>query len=54
MKRDFIILKDMVQIMFEDRRESTKLHEQLFSMKQEKEEILQRLHDMEMQLHQAQ
>ena len=54
MKRDFIILKDMVQILFEDRRESTKLREQLFSMKEEKEEILQILHDMERQLHQAQ
>ena len=53
MKRDFYILKDMVQILFEDRRESTELREKLFSMKQEKEEILQILHDMEMQLHQA-
>ena len=54
MKRDFIILKDMMQIQFEDRRESTEFCEQLFSMKQEKEEILQILHDMERQLHQAQ
>ena len=37
MKRDLIILKDMVQILFEDRRESTELREQLFAMKQEKE-----------------
>ena len=40
--------------MFEDKRESTELREQLVAMKEEKEEILQRLHDMEMQLHQAQ
>ena len=33
MKHDFIILKDMVQILFEDKQESTKLHEKLFSMK---------------------
>ena len=54
MKRDFYILKDMVQILFEDRKESTRLHEKLVAMKQEKEEIIQRLHEMEMQLHQAQ
>ena len=54
MKRDFIILKDMVQILFEEKIESTELREQLFAMKEEKEEILQILHDMEMQLHQAQ
>lgn len=54
MKREFLILKDMVQILFEDRRESTELCEKLLAMKQEKEEILQRLHDMDLQLHQAQ
>jgi len=54
MKREFLILKDMVQILFEDRRESTELREKLLAMKQEKEEILQRLHDMELQFHQAQ
>ena len=37
MKHDFIILKDMVQILFKDKRESTELREQLFSMKEEKE-----------------
>ena len=40
MKRDFIILKDMVQILFKDKRESTEFREQLFAMKEEKEEIL--------------
>ena len=40
--------------MFEEKRESTELREQLFSMKEEKEEILQKFHDMERQLHQAQ
>ena len=54
MKRDFYMLKDMVQILFEDRRESNELREQLFAMKKEKEEILQRLHEMEMELYQAQ
>ena len=54
MKRDFYILKDMVQIMFEDIRESTALHEKLVAMKEDKEGLLQILHEMEMQLHQAQ
>ena len=54
MKRDFYILNDMVQIMFEDRRESTRLHEQLVAMKEEKEGIIQIMHEMEMQLHQSQ
>ena len=54
MKHEFIIWKDMVRILFEDRRESTEIREKLFAMKEEKEEILQILHDMERQLHQAQ
>ena len=54
MKRDFYILKDMVQILFEDRRESTRLHEKLVAMKQEKEALIQIMHAMEMQLHRAQ
>lgn len=54
MKWDFHILKDMVQILFEDRRERTELREKLFAMKKEKKEILQWLHDIEMHPHQAQ
>lgn len=54
MKRDFHILKDMVQILFEDRRESTRLHEQLVAMKGEKEVLFQIMHEMEIELHQAQ
>ena len=54
MKRDFYILKDMVQILYEDGREITRLREKLVSMKQEKEGLLKRMHEMEMQLHQAQ
>ena len=53
MKPNFYILKDMVQILFEDRKESTSIHEKLVAMKQEKEGIIQRMHEMEMQLHQA-
>ena len=37
MKCDFYMLKYMVQILFEDRRESTRLHEKLVAMKKEKE-----------------
>ena len=37
MKRDFYILKDMVQIMYEYGRESTRIREELIAMKQEKE-----------------
>ena len=53
MKRDFYILKDMVQIMFEDRLESTILNEKLIAMEEVKEGLLQRFHELEMQLHQA-
>ena len=44
----------MVEILYEGRRESTRLREQLIAMKQEKEGILQRMHEMEMQIHHAQ
>ena len=35
-KHNFYVLKDMVQILYEDGKESTRLHEQLVAMKQEK------------------
>ena len=54
MKNEFIKVKDMVQILIEDQRESVKIHAQLLTMKEEKEKFLQRLHDMEKQLLQAQ
>ena len=50
MKNEFIKVNDMVQILIEDQRESVKLHAQFLAMKDEKEAILQRLHDMEKQL----
>ena len=46
-------MKDMVQKMYEDNRESTKLQEQLVAMKKEKQELLQKMHEMETQLHDA-
>ena len=54
MKQDFYILKDMVQILYEDGKESTRLHEKLVYMKQEREGLLQRMNEMEMQIHHAQ
>ena len=54
MKNEFFKVKDMVQILIEDQGESVKLHAQLLAMQEEKEAILQRLHDMELQLLQAQ
>ena len=54
MKNEFIKVKDMVKILIEDQRESVKLHAQLLAMKDEKEEIIQRLHDQEKQLLQSQ
>ena len=54
MKNEFFKVKDMVQILIEDQRESVKLHAQLLAMQEEKEAILQRLHDMELQFLQAQ
>ena len=44
----------MVQILYEDGRDNTRFHEKLVAMKQEKEGILERMHEMEMQLHQDQ
>ena len=48
MKRDFYILKDIVESLYEDIRKSTRINEKLVSIKQEKEGILQRMHEMEM------
>ena len=40
MKQDFYILKDMVQSLYEDGKESTRLHEKFVAMKQAKEGLL--------------
>ena len=39
--------------MYEDRKEETILQEQLMAMKEEKQEILENMHGMEIQLHDA-
>ena len=53
MLQDFHIMKDMVKKLYEDVRESTKLQEQLVAIKKEKQELLQKMHEMEIQLHDA-
>ena len=54
MKQDFYILRDMVQILYEDGSERTIICEKFIDMKQEKEGILQIMHEMDMQLHHVQ
>ena len=47
------IMTDMVQEMYEDKRESIILQEQFIAMKEEKQELLEKMHEMETQLHGA-
>jgi hypothetical protein len=46
-------MRDMVQEMYEDRKESTVLQEKLMAIKEEKHQLLEKLHEMEAQLHEA-
>jgi hypothetical protein len=46
-------MRDMVQEMWEDRKESIVLQEKLMAMKEEKHLLLEKLHEMETQLHEA-
>ena len=41
----------MVQEMYEDKRGSIILQEQLIAMKEEKQELLEKMHEMETRLH---
>ena len=43
----------MVQEMFEDKKERTILQEKLISMKEEKQELLEKMNEMETQIHVA-
>jgi hypothetical protein len=52
-KEEIITLRDLMKKMCEDRDECIVLEEQLMAMKQEKDQLLQRLHEMEIQLHEA-
>jgi hypothetical protein len=53
MLKDFVTMRNMVQEMWEDRKESIVLQEQLMAMKEEKHQLLEKLHEMETQLHEA-
>ena len=48
-----IIMRDMVQEMNEDRKENNILQEQLMAMKEEKQELLEKLHEMKIFLYDA-
>jgi hypothetical protein len=48
-----LTMKDMVQELWKDRAESIVLQEQLMAMKEEKDQLLEKLHEMENQLHEA-
>ena len=52
-KEELITMRDLMKEMCEDRNTSIALEEQLMAMKQEKEQFLARLHEMEIQLHEA-
>ena len=47
------IIRYMVQEMFEDKKEKTILQENLMAMKEEKQYLLEKMHEMETQLHVA-
>jgi anion-transporting ArsA/GET3 family ATPase len=49
----FLTMKDMVQELWKDREESIVLQEQLMAMKEEKDQLLEKLHEMENQLQEA-
>jgi hypothetical protein len=53
MLKEFATMRDMLQEMLEDRNESTVLQEQLMVMKEEKHQLLKKLHEMETQLYEA-
>jgi hypothetical protein len=53
MLKAFVIMRDMLQDMWEDRKESIVLQEHLMAMKDEKHHLLEKLHEMETQLHEA-
>lgn len=53
MLQELIIMRDMVQEMTEDRKENTILEQELMAMKEEKQEFLEKMHEMEIKLHDA-
>ena len=53
MLKELLTMRDVVKEMWEDRKESIALEEQLMAMKEEKDQLLEKLHEMEIQLHEA-
>jgi hypothetical protein len=53
MLKEILTMRDAVKEMWEDRKESISLEEQLMVMKEEKDQLLEKLHEMETQLHEA-
>jgi hypothetical protein len=53
MLKEFVTMRDMVQELWADREERISLEEQLMAMKKEKDQLLEKLHEMETQLHEA-
>jgi hypothetical protein len=51
MLKEFLTMRDMVQELWEDREERIALEEQLMAMKKENDQLLEKLHEMETQLH---
>jgi 3-phenylpropionate/cinnamic acid dioxygenase small subunit len=52
-KEEIITMRDLMKEMCEDRNMNIALEEQLKAMKEEKDQLFQRLHEMEIQLHEA-
>jgi hypothetical protein len=53
MLKEFVTMRDMVQELWEERKESIVVQEQLMATKEEKHQLLEKLHEMETQLHEA-
>jgi len=53
MLQELIIMRDMVQEMNEDRKENTILQVELMVMKEENQELLENMHEMDIQPHDA-
>lgn len=53
MLQEFFIMRNMVQEMIEDMKENTILQEPLMAMKEEKQELLEKMHEMEILLQDA-
>ena len=53
MLQNLYIMNDMVQEMYEDKKERNIIREKLIKMKEEKQELLENMNEMETQLHLA-